>query len=67
LGLVTREAPCQTSTSIPVVCASISFRHCIIATVGLYGRLDRNVRKFQKEGERKRTPRPNLASRSPIL
>lgn len=55
LGSVIREAPCQTSTSIPVVCASISLRHCIIATVGLHGRLDRNIkRRERKENENAR-------------
>ena len=33
--LDSREAPCQTRTSIPVECASISFFHCMTATVGL--------------------------------
>lgn len=35
LILDSREAPCQTRTSIPVEWASISFFHCMTATVGL--------------------------------
>lgn len=30
-----REAPCQTKTLSPSVCAAISLRHCMTATVGL--------------------------------
>lgn len=45
---LSRDAPCQTSTSMPSECASISFLHCMMATVGL--RRDVSTASQKREG-----------------